>query len=219
MNARLLALVLIGGAAHASVIVPDVWKSVADRVHATVIEVHADQGEATVSYGAGVLIGNGLAVTTLHAVAVPSASGKLTPLAEVRVLVPEVGPMQARVVSGAPDLDLAILRLSGAGAALSGAQLAQDPPIEGELLVAMGAEDDAVTALGVVVSSVSGDLFALASKKMIDSRFWGGPLFDADGRLVGIQLTSLAGSRAISARVIQRMVDGRELSPDSAVRP
>jgi S1-C subfamily serine protease len=221
MNARLLALTLLGGAAHAAVVVPDDggrWKAVADRVHSTVIQVDAGEGENTVSYGAGVLIGNGLAVTTLHSVALPSASGKLTSLPEVRVLVQDVGPVQARVVIEAPDLDLAILRLSGVGAGLSGAQLASDPPVEGELLVAMGAGDGAVTALGVVVSSVTGDLFALASKRMIDSRFWGGPLFDADGRVVGIHLTSLAGPRAISVRVIQRMLERSELGPDSAAR-
>ena len=172
-----------------------------------------------VSSGTGVLIGHGLAITTLHAVALPSASGKLTPLRDVRVLVPDLGPLDARVMAGAPDLDLAILQLSDQGAALSGAPLATDPPAEGDVLVAMGAGDDEITALGVVVSAVSGDLFALASKRMIDSRFWGGPLFDAEGRLVGIQLTSLGSSRAISARVIQRMLDERPVSPGSPAPP
>jgi S1-C subfamily serine protease len=218
MNTRLLAVgVVLAGAAHAYVVRPDAssspWKAVADRVHATVIEVHGAEGENTVTYGAGVLIGHGLAVTTLHAVAVPSAAGKMTPLKDVRVLVPDVGPMDARVMAGAPDLDLAILRLSSEGASLAGAPISAEPPAEGEVLVAMGAGDDAITALGVVVSAVSGDLFALTSKRMIDSRFWGGPLFDAEGRLVGIQLTSLGSSKAISARVIQRMLDQRPVSP------
>jgi len=83
----------------------------------------------------------------------------------------------------------------------------------------MGAGDDAITALGVVVSSVNGDLFALTSKRMIDSRLWGGPLFDAEGRLVGIQLTSVGSSKAISVRVIQQMLDQRPLTRGSPAPP
>src|SRR5258705_407029 len=66
------------------------------------------------------------------------------------------------------------------------------------------------------VSAVDGDVFRLVSKRTTDSRFWGGPLFDAQGRLVGVQLTSLAGSKAISARVILRLIEERGLSQGSA---
>ena len=54
---------------------------------------------------------------------------------------------------------------------------------------------------------------------MIDSRFWGGPLFDAEGRLVGIQLTSVGSSKAISVRVIQQMLDQRPLTRGSPAPP
>jgi len=77
MDARLLALALaVGGAARAAVTLPSdsgtPWKDLADRLHSTVIEVHGQLSPESVSYGTGVLIGNRLAVTTLHAVAVPS---------------------------------------------------------------------------------------------------------------------------------------------------
>jgi S1-C subfamily serine protease len=223
MKTRLLALgVALAGAARASVILPDHdsrWKAVADRLFSTVIEVRGQEAQETVSSGSGVLIGNGLAITTLHAVAVPGPDGRLVPLREVRVLVADVGPMDARVIAGVPEIDLALLLLPDRGASLAGAPLAAEVPAEGDLLVAMGAGDDAVTVRGVVVSSVNGDFFALSGKRMIDSRFWGGPLFDGEGRLVGILLTSLAGPKAISARVMQRLLDQRGVTLGSPAPP
>jgi S1-C subfamily serine protease len=219
MKGRLLALgVALGGAAQAAVILPDSdprWKAVSDKLISTVIEVQGQQAVDTISFGSGVLLGHGLAITTLHAVAQPSATGQMTPLREVRVLVPDVGPLDARVMVGVPELDLAVLLLPDRAVSIAGAPLATEVPAAGDLLVAMGAGDDAITVRGVVVSGVDGDVFRLVSKRLTDSRFWGGPLFDAQGRLVGIQLTSLAGSKAISARVIQRLIEQRGLSQGS----
>jgi Trypsin-like peptidase domain len=221
MDARLLALALAAsGAARAAVTLPSdaaagPWKSVADRLHSTVIEVRGQVAPETVTYGTGVLIGNRLAVTTLHAVALPSSDGKMNPLDHVQVVVPGVGPMEAHVIAGAPELDLAILALPDGAAWLESASLATDSPEEGEPLVAMGTGDDAITVLGVVVTGVDGDLFGLASKRMIDSRFWGGPLYDSRGRLAGVQLTSIGPSKAVSARVIRRMLDERGTSRSS----
>ncbi len=221
MKGRLLALgVALGGAAQAAVILPPDsdarWKAVSDKLISTVIEVQGQQAEDTISFGSGVLLGNGLAITTLHAVAQPSANGQMTPLRDVRVLVPDVGPLEARVMAGVPELDLAVLLLPERAASIAGAPLATEMPAAGDLLVAMGAGDDAITVRGVVVSAVDGDVFRLVSKRTTDSRFWGGPLFDAQGRLVGVQLTSLAGSKAISARVILRLIEERGLSQGSA---
>ena len=83
----------------------------------------------------------------------------------------------------------------------------------------MGAADNAIEVTGVIVSRVSGELFTRASRRTIDSRFWGGPLFDAEGRLVGIQLTSVGSSKAISVRVIQQMLDQRPLTRGSPAPP
>ena len=223
MKTRLLALgVALAGAARASVILPDSdnrWKAVADKLFSTVIVVQGQEAQETVSYGSGVLIGNGLAITTLHAVSTTAPDGRMTPLRDVRVLVADVGPIDARVIAGVPEIDLALLLLPDRGASLAGAPLASEVPEQGDLLVAMGAADEAVTVRGVVVSSVSGDFFALTSKRMIDSRFWGGPLFDGQGRLVGIQLTSLGGPKAISVRVIQRLLDQRGVTLGSPAPP
>ena len=108
--------------------------------------------------------------------------------------------------------DLAILLLSDKGATLVGAPLATEVPAEGDRLIAMGAADNAIEVTGVIVSRVSGELFTRASRRTIDSRFWGGPLFDEQGRLVGILLASVSGTKAVSARVIQRVLDRRGLS-------
>jgi len=154
MDPRLIALAITAaGAAPAAVIIPSesaaAWKAVADRLHSTVIEVRgraaasarADgaQEMETISFGTGVLIGNGLAVTTLHAVAQASATGKMTPLQDVQVLVPDLGSVDARVIAGAPELDVAILALPEPAASVEGAPFASETPLAGESLVAMGA--------------------------------------------------------------------------------
>jgi S1-C subfamily serine protease len=228
-----VAIAIAAGAAPAAVIIPSepaaAWKAVADRLHSTVIEVRGlappstpgpegTQGVETITFGTGVLIGNGLAVTTLHAVAQPSASGKMIPLQDVQVLVPDLGSVDARVIVGAPDLDIAILALPEPAASVEGAPFASETPMAGESLVAMGAGDGSVSVLGVLVSSVNGDLFTLLSKRMMDSRFWGGPLFDSRGQLAGIQLTSVGPSKAISARTIQWLLDQRGLNRNSPAR-
>jgi len=153
----------------------------------------------------------------LHAVAVRSG-GTMVPLQEIQVLVPEAGRFGARVVDALPELDLALLRLSEEGAHLAAAPLAIEVPSEGDLLIAMGSADDAISIVGVVVSRVNGELFTLHSEHAADSRFWGGPLFDGQGRLAGIQLPSANGSMAVSARLIQRMLDRRRLGSPSGSR-
>ena len=154
-------------------------------------------------------LGRGLAVTTLHAVALPSPAGKLIPLQDVQVVVAGGEPMPAQVIAGAPDLDLAILALSAEAAALEAPPLSTDTPAEGEPLVAMGVDDDGVVVVGVSLAAVNGDVLTVGGKRMLDSRFWGGPLYDGRGRLVAIGLMSLGPQKAISARVIQRILDQR----------
>jgi len=223
MNARLLAVALAAASgARAAVVLrtdpADAFKPIADKLHGTVIDVRgriqvtADGGQQeleTLTHGTGTLLGNGLAVTTLHAVALPSPEGRMVPLAHVEVLVPGQGTMQAQVIAGVADLDLAILALPAAAAALEAAPLAPDLPASGDALIAMAVDDEAVIGVGVEVAAVDGDLVLLRGRRMLDSRFWGGPLFDARGRLVGVGLMSLGPSKAIAARAIQRLVDQR----------
>ena len=113
MKARLASLGLaLGGAAYAAVIVPDPaarWKAVADRLFSTVVQVHGGESQqAAVSSASGVLIGEGLAVTTLHAVAVASGE-KLVPMQQAQIQVGAAAPVDARVMDASVELDLAIL--------------------------------------------------------------------------------------------------------------
>jgi S1-C subfamily serine protease len=222
MNARLLALALaLAGGTRAAVILrsPEAaLKTVADKLHSTVIDVSgrvhvAEDGGAPVAervtHGTGTLLANGFAVTTLHAVALPSSAGKLIPLEDVEVQVASGNSMPAQVIAGAPDLDLAILSLPAEAASLEAAPLSTDAPTEGDPLVAMGVDGDAVVVVGVSVVGVSGDILSVGGNRILDSRFWGGPLYDERGRLAGVELMSLGPSKAISASFIQRLLDQR----------
>ena len=73
----------------------------------------------------------------------------------------------------------------------------------------MGVDDDAVVVVGVSLAAVNGDILTVGGKRTLDSRFWGGPLYDGRGRLVAIGLMSLGPQKAISGRVIQRILDQR----------
>jgi len=226
MFPRLLALgCTLGVAAPAAVVLPqepvDSFKALADRLHATAIDIRAgapaiSDGIARlqiVAGGTGTLLRGGFAVTSLHAVAAPDASGKMTPLPHVEVRVADRDAVQARVLAGAPQLDLALLELPSELGPVDAAELAPASPAEGDRLLAMGVDGDGVAVLGVSVDAVDGDLIVLGTKRMLDSRFWGGPLYDGSGRLAGVVLMSLGVPKAISATVIQQMLDRRPRSP------
>jgi S1-C subfamily serine protease len=226
MFPRLLALSCAAATAAPAAVVlrqdpSDAFKAIADKLHATTIDVRAGAPVTTdagvsrleiVAHGTGTLLGGGFAVTSLHAVAVPDGSGKMAPLPHVEVWVPEQEAVEARVVAGAPELDLALLELPASMASLAGAAMAPGLPSQGEPLVAMGIDDEAVVVVGASVEGLNGDLMSLTGKKMLDSRFWGGPVYDAKGRLSGIVLMTFGPSKAISAAVIQKMLDRRPRS-------
>jgi len=191
----LIAAVVLGGQDVARQL-----KEVADRVHDTVIEVRASASAAGVqapTFGTGVLIGGGLALTTLHTV----SNG-----ADVEVLAQGSStPMSAKVVGGFPQIDLALLRIDNAGG-LPSAPLAEQPPAVGDALIAIGAVEESVRAVGVNVLALNGDLVVLASNRRVDSRFWGGPIFDTQGRLVAIALSTLALPGAITASAVRNLL-------------
>ena len=174
-------------------------KDVADRLHGTVIEVRSSAalgGAQVPTFGAGVLIGGGLALTTLHTVAGGGA---------IEVLAQNAGSMTATVLGSFPQVDLAVLKLDAAEA-LQSAALAEDLPAAGEPLIAMGAGEDTVEAVGVNVLAQQGDLLLLGSTRPVDSRYWGGPIFDAQGRLVAVSVASLALPRAVTAAAIRTLL-------------
>jgi S1-C subfamily serine protease len=192
----------------ASVIIPDgaSVKSVADRMHGTVVQVRGSAGD-TATYATGVLVGPRLAVTALHAVAARVTQEGLTPLPHVDVLLQGKPLSTAEIVGADAELDLALLRLPDDVPALPYAPFAADDPTEGQLLIAMGADEDAIRVIDVTIAQVHGNFYAVGSRHAVDSRFWGGPLFDRSGRLAAIELTALGEPRAVPARVIKAWID------------
>jgi S1-C subfamily serine protease len=220
--ARIAFALLVGAAAsaQAAVVVPPQaeLKSVSDRLHTTVVEIRAQSsvpvaGELS-NYGTGVLIGNGLAVTTLHTVGTIE-DGKLQTAAHVDALIPAHGPAVADLVAWFPDLDLAILRLEGT-TALTAAPFAAEVPPNGEPLVAMGTDEDSITVVGVTLAAANEDQLLLSSTRRVDSRFWGGPVFDVRGELVGITIPSLSAPKALSAGALRKLLDEVQKDPKDA---
>jgi hypothetical protein len=213
-------LSLVSAAAHATVVAdaaPDpALKAVADRLHATVIEVRTqatytattvdgNRAVQTSVYGTGVLIGGGLAITTLHTVGTV-LPGRVMTWTNVEAFVPELSAaLPAQVLASFPDLDLALLQIVDAASA-EAAPLANEAPDAGRALVAIGIADDMVIAASVHVAGVNGDELVLSTTRRIDSRFWGGPLFDARGLIAGIILPSVL-PRAISAAKLSALVE------------
>jgi S1-C subfamily serine protease len=156
------------------------------------------------TFGAGVLIGDGLAITTLHTVGL-AVPGKVTAWSDIEALPQDSPPVPARIVGWFPELDLAVLRLSGTPSTAAVA-LAPEGPIAGEPLVAMGVDDEAVVVVGVTVAAVKGDQLVLVSPRSVDSRYWGGPVFDIHGRLAGITVPS-ATPKAVSSAAIAAMLE------------
>jgi S1-C subfamily serine protease len=215
-RAILVALFFVATRATAAVVQPDPekrLKSVADRVHSTVVEVRAvaaavipaeDKSQEivpTASFGTGVLLGAGLVVTTLHTVGV-ALPGQMAAWKNIEALVPDAGAFAAEVVAWFPDAGLALLRIP-ANASQTAPVFATEPPQRGATLLAMGAGEDAVTAPGVVVVGVAGETLWLTSRSSgVDSRYWGGPLFDEEGRLAGITLPSVTPKALTSAALV-----------------
>ena len=182
-------------------------KLVADRLHSSVIEVKASRKDESPSWGTGVLLGDGLALTAFHNVGLTAADGRISAMRDVVAIVYDHGEVRAHVVVGAPELDLAILRLDSKDAP-EAAPLATQPPTVGERLVAMGASDEQIVAAGVTVSKESDDgSLLLVSSRNIDSRFWGGPVFDAEGHLTAMTLTSMGQIKAVSISSLRSLID------------
>ena len=84
--------------------------------------------------------------------------------------------------------------------------------LSGDVLLAMGAGDEEVAVVGVTVVEVREGIADLTSPRLIDSRFWGGPLFDVRGDLAGVSLTAIGASRAITAGALRALVQRADAS-------
>jgi S1-C subfamily serine protease len=182
-------------------------RSVADRLHTSVIEVKATASDEETSWGTGVLLGNGLALTALHSVATAMADGHIAPMHDIAAVVYDHGEVRAHVVAVAQELDLALLRLDSADTP-EAAPLALEAPSVGDHLVAMGARNEEIVAAGVTVSksAVDGSL-VFTSPRKVDSRFWGGPVFDGEGHLTAMTLESMGAIKAVSIASLRSLID------------
>jgi len=221
------AIALSTGAARAAVVVPvlpdlDV-QSVADRVHSLGVAVRAHAFVTTgadgknariaeaVSSATGVLIGDGLVLTTLSAVAVRRSDGQLEPPGAIEVVTDQVGLVPARFVAGDPALDLAVLQLPDQLRELEGATLPPSDPAVGEEMIAIGAEGNSLYVVGVTLERVEfapGGGARLYMNRDLPPSFWGGPLFDAEGRLAGLSTRPTSDSGfAIPASLLRTLID------------
>jgi S1-C subfamily serine protease len=182
-------------------------RSVADRLHSSVIEVKASREDEETSWGTGVLLGNGLALTALHSVGTVAADGQVTPLGTIAAVVYDHGEVRAHVVAAAPELDLALLRLESVNS-IAAAPLAGEAPSVGDHLVAMGARNEEIVAAGVTVSVSEDDgSLVFTSPRKVDSRFWGGPVFDGHGQLTAMTLQSRGAIKAVSIASLRSLID------------
>jgi S1-C subfamily serine protease len=213
------------GAARAAVTMPLPHRldleAVADRVHGFTVQVRASAFVAEQTHGqlkaheaiatsSGVLIGQGLVLTALNSVALRDQNGGLQPANEIAVLVGDVGPIPARLLAGNTGLDVAILQLPDQARNLSGASLATEDPNAGDSMVALGIDGDSIKAVAVLLERVApGDDASarLQTEHALPPPFWGGPLFDDRGQLVGITTrpTSAEGT-AVPASVLRALL-------------
>jgi len=220
------SIAIVACASRAAVVLPPSGnpglQSVADRVHALAVLVRARAliGERTdggglrvheaLSLASGVLIGNGLALTELGAVTLTAADGRREVASQIEVVVDDVGPLPAHVLAADAALDLAVLRLPDEARALPGALLAPDDPDIGDPLLAVGADGDSLDAVGVHLTRVDSGADGtrrLRTDRALPAPFWGGPLFDARGRLGGLNTPPAgAAGTAVPASLLRSAV-------------
>jgi hypothetical protein len=190
------SILLAAGAAGAAV-VPDFQPPspapIVDRLHAMAVEVVASGGGDRVNVASGVLAGDGIVLTDLRAVLVQTQSGLLDP-AHAIVVVTAAGAFPARIVGAALDVDVAVLELPQAARGLEGAPLAENPSATGDPLLAIRAlrqgAELSFEAIGFSIEAAEGDAGRLRATPALPIEFAGAPVFDADGALAGLLVSS-----------------------------
>ena len=195
-------------AAQAAVVVPlpihPEFQAVADRVHAFTVQVRATafvtegsdgplRMHEAVSLSSGVMVGEGLVLTTLSAVSLRATDGRVQPADQLAVLIDDVGPLPARLLAGDSELDVAVLQLPDQARSLPGASLAPEDPSAGDGMVALYVDGDSIKAVGLLLERIApGDDARprLQTDHALPAPFWGGPLFDDRGQLAGINTRS-----------------------------
>ena len=221
----LAVAILAGSAAAAAVVAPRLYQSdfatVADRVHALTVQVRArayvaDDSEGQVrvhdaiSVASGVLVGQGVAIAEFDAVMLSTPDGP-APANEIEVLIDDVGAVPARLVAADENADVAVLQLPTAVRRLPGAVMADDAPAIGDAVLAIGIEGDSIKAAEVLLagSENAGETDGrLRLDRNLPPPFRGGPLFDAQGRLVGVATrpTSAGADAVTTVSALRRLL-------------
>lgn len=167
--------------------------------------------------GAGVLVGEGLVLTSYHVV----ARGR-----SFKVTLDDDTTYEARVLSHNPDTDLALMSFPATGHLV--ATFAEREPRPGELVFAFGhpwGQRGVLT--GGVLSAVTvartprGDIPILRTDARLAPGNSGGPLLNAAGEIIGINAMIFGGDQgiAIAASAIREFLGMAQSSmPAKAVR-
>jgi hypothetical protein len=158
-------------------------------MHTMAVQVVASGGGENVNVASGVLAGDGIVLTDLHAV-LQQADGELPePAREIAVLTTK-GVFPARIIGAAPDVDVAVLELPLAARGLEGPPLAEGPSASGDQLLAIRALKQGAEllfeAIGFSIARADGDADRLQSTSVLPLTFAGAPVFDARGALAGL---------------------------------
>ncbi|WP_287130255.1 S1C family serine protease [Candidatus Cyanaurora vandensis] len=167
-------------------------QAVAARLQTVTVQIETRRG----SQGSGVIWGAGLIVTNAHVV--PSAGVRVRWQQEV---------FTAEVQSRAPELDLAVLKIVGLPA-ITPAVSGDYPLCPGQLVLAVGNPLGVRGAVSWGVVHRAGGRWVQADVRLAPGNS-GGPLADAQGRVIGVNSRVLGGlALAIPSPVIQRFLQG-----------
>lgn len=179
----------------------------------TILSLFGDDGLRSPSGGGGggqgsgfVVSGDGEVVTNAHVVTQGEGGGVGT-ARQVFVRFADGNQVDAEIVGVDPDGDVALLRVDPAGLDLRPLELARlDTVVVGEPVAAIGSpygepqslSIGVVSALNRLIQSLTGFAIsgAIQTDAAINSGNSGGPLLDAEGRVIGInsQIKSASGA-------------------------
>ncbi len=155
--------------------------------------------------GAGVLVGDGLVLTSHHVV----ARGR-----SFKITLDDDASYEARVLSRDPETDLALLGISADGH--PSAVFAEQEPRPGEMVFAFGHPwGQRAVLTGGVLSAVTlahtrrGEIPVLRTDARLAPGNSGGPLLNAAGEVIGLNAMIFGGDQgiAIPASVIRKFLD------------
>jgi S1-C subfamily serine protease len=174
-----------------------------------VVTIYANLGSAGTSQGSGFVVdGTGLILTNAHVITNVSASSAARAAAAVYVEFSDGDRASADIVGWDVFSDVGVLRVKGSSHRLDPVPLGTSSTVVvGESVAAIGSPFGQQTSLSVgVVSAIGRSIdsltpgFAVANAIQIDAPInrgsSGGPLFDAAGRVIGInaQIESTTGT-------------------------